>query len=173
MRRQAKALRSSLDPAWGASLSAIVLARWPSQPGQVWAGYWPMSSEIDIRPLLYALADRGPVLLPETPDLNEPLVFRRWHPGDPLRPEEFGTFTPVGEVMLPDVLLVPLLAFDLSGARLGYGRGYYDRTLATLPGHRTIGCAFAAQQVPRVPMEPHDFRLDAIATERDLLFCRE
>ena len=132
-----------------------------------------MGSEIDIRPLLHALAGQGPVLLPETPARGNPLIFRRWHPGDILRPERFGTAAPTGEIMTPGILLVPLLAFDATGARLGYGGGYYDRTLAGLPGCRTIGCAFAAQQVAQVPTEPHDCRLDAIATERDVLFCRE
>ncbi len=187
MRREAKQVRAALDPAWGAALSALVLAHWPPQPGEVWAGYWPMGTEIDIRPLLHRIAEKNPVVLPVTTP-NKPLVFRRWFPGDAMQPERFGTHAPTGDVMLPDVLLVPLLAFDATGARLGYGGGYYDRTLAALPGrrtprhrtpghptpgHRTIGCAFAAQQVDHVPTGPHDVRLDAVATERGVIWCRE
>lgn len=75
---------------------------------------------------------------------------------------------PVGEPGVPDMLLVPLLAWDGQGRRLGYGGGYYDRTLAALPGCRTIGCAYAAQQVAEVPAGPHDRPLDAVATEEGL-----
>ena len=71
--------------------------------------------------------------------------------------------------MTPDLLLVPLLAFDRRGHRLGYGGGYYDRTIAAHPGIRTIGCAYAAQEVQEVPAGPTDMRLDAIATERELI----
>ena len=73
--------------------------------------------------------------------------------------------------MLPDLLLVPLLAFDRSGRRLGYGGGYYDRTLAALPGRRTVGCAFAAQEVAEVPAGPLDARLDVVATECGVIVC--
>ena len=86
-----------------------------------------------------------------------------------LQPGRFGTFHPDGLALTPDVVLVPLLAFDRSGARLGYGGGYYDRTLAALPGCLAIGCAFAAQEVDQVPVEPTDQRLHAVATERELI----
>ncbi len=173
MRAAAIALRAGLDPAWGEALTELVLARHPPVPGEIWAGYWPIGTEIDIRPLLHRLAANGPVLLPVTPPRGQPLIFRRWEPGDVLQSERFGTSAPAGELMVPDVILVPLLAFDARGGRLGYGAGYYDRTLAALPGRRTIGCAFAAQQVTRVPMDENDVRMDAIATEREVLFFRE
>lgn len=173
MRTAALTVRAGQDPAWGMALADLVLARLPPRPDEIWAGYWPMGTEIDIRPLLHRLAARGPVVLPVTPPRGQPLTFRRWQPGGAMKPERFGTVAPTGEVMVPDVLLVPLLAFDLTGARLGYGGGFYDRTLAGLPGRRSIGCAFAAQQVDRVPAEPHDFRLDAVATEREVWFCKE
>ena len=82
-----------------------------------------------------------------------------------MRPERFGTVRPVGEAGTPDMLLVPLLAWDGQGRRLGYGGGYYDRTLAALPGRRAIGCAYAMQRVPEVPAGGHDVPLDAVATE--------
>ena len=125
-----------------------------------------MGTEIDVRPLLNALHARGhPVLLPFTPPCGQPLSFRRWQPGDALRPGRFGTLTSIGEIGTPDVLLVPLLAWDGRGHRLGYGGGYYDRTLALLPGRCAIGCAYDVQRVPELPVGPHDIPLDAVATE--------
>lgn len=131
-----------------------------------------MGTEIDIRPLLAALYDRGnPVVLPVTPKSGEPLTFRRWQPGDAMIPERFGTMRPVGSAMEPEMLLIPLLAFDRTGGRLGYGGGFYDRTLAALPGRFRLGCAFAAQQVDAVPTGPYDMRLDAVATENGIIRC--
>ncbi len=173
MRARMRRLRGGLDPAWGAAAGEHLLARCPPPPGAVVAGFWPMGSEIDIRPLLHELAARGTVVLPVTPAAGQKLRFRRWQPGDPMVAEPFGTMAPTGEEMVPDILLVPLLAFDEHGYRLGYGGGFYDRTLAGLPGRMTIGCAFAAQQVDRVPREPHDIRLDAVATERGVLFFKD
>ena len=170
MRTAALAARAGGDPVWGDRLAGHVLNHCPPPPGAVVAGFWPLAGEIDIRPLLLALAGRGHVIaLPETPPRGQELRFRRWRPGDPLLPERFGTLRPDGPVIVPDVLLVPLLAFDRAGRRLGYGGGYYDRTLAALPGRRTIGCAFAAQEVGTVPTGPHDQTLDQIATERGVI----
>jgi 5-formyltetrahydrofolate cyclo-ligase len=76
---------------------------------------------------------------------------------------------PIGEPGIPDSLLIPLLAFDARGHRLGYGGGYYDRTLAVLPGRMRIGCAFAAQQVDAVPVDPYDITLDAVATDQGIV----
>jgi 5-formyltetrahydrofolate cyclo-ligase len=89
-----------------------------------------------------------------------------------MRAERFGTFAPDGEVLRPDWLFVPLLAFDRRGHRLGYGGGYYDRTLAGLPGATAIGCAFAAQEMARVPIGPNDIALHAIATEAEAFWRR-
>ena len=80
--------------------------------------------------------------------------------------ERFSTFRPDGPVVVPDFLLVPLLAFDAAGRRLGYGGGYYDRTLALLPHAVSVGCAYAAQQLDEVPAGEYDARLHAVATER-------
>ena len=166
------ALRARCDPEAGTALTQHVLAQCQFPAGAVVAGYWPMGQEINIRPLLHALDGLGhPVVLPETPPRGQPLLFRRWRPGCAMVPERFGTARPDGEPLAPEVLLVPLLAFDIAGRRLGYGGGYYDRTLATLPGVRTLGCAYAAQQVETVPAEPHDLRLQAVATERGVICC--
>lgn len=162
----ALAARAGQDPALGVRLAARLLAESPPPAGAVVSGFWPLEGEIDIRPLLHALAERGhAVALPITPPRGRPLSFARWQPGDRLMPGRFGTSHPSGEPLTPDVLLVPLLAFDSRGRRLGYGGGYYDRTLAGLPGRRAIGCAFAAQEVASIPVEPTDMPLDAVATE--------
>jgi 5-formyltetrahydrofolate cyclo-ligase len=100
------------------------------------------------------------------------LIFRLWQPGATMVPEPFGTYRPDGEVRTPDVLLVPLLAFDRRGHRVGYGAGYYDRTLAALPGRFRLGVAYAAQELDEVPAASYDERLDAVATERGVVFCK-
>ena len=87
--------------------------------------------------------------------------------------ERFGTMRAAGEVRAPDFLLVPLLAFDRRGFRVGYGAGYYDRTLAGLPGRVRLGVAYADQELDEVPAGPYDARLDAVATERGVIFCKD
>jgi 5-formyltetrahydrofolate cyclo-ligase len=140
-------------------LGERLLAEMPPPAGAVVSGFWPMGPEIDIRPLLEALHRRGHiVVLPETPPRRNPLIFRRWAPGMAMVTERFGTLRPTGEVLAPDWLLVPLLAFDRAGRRLGYGGGYYDRTLAGLPGAVAIGCGWAAQEVAEVPADALDAR---------------
>jgi len=172
-REAAAARRIGLD-AWaaGIALTDHVLRDCPLPDRAVVSGFWPLGPEIDIRPLLLALHGRGhPIALPVTPRRGDPLTFRGWQPGDVLIPERFGTMRPTGDILVPDVLLIPLLAFDAAGGRLGYGGGFYDRTLADLPGRFKIGCAFAAQQVDAVPVGPYDIRLDAVATEQGIIRC--
>ena len=166
-RALAIARRAVCDPAAvGVRLAAHVLRDLPPPPKAIVAGFWPMAHEIDIRPLLEALAARGHSLcLPETPRLGLPLIFRAWRPGDALAAGRFGTMHPLGEIVRPDFLLVPLLAYDAAGNRLGYGGGYYDRTLAALPHAFRLGCAASVQFFEHVPTEPTDLRLHAVATE--------
>lgn len=169
-REAALARRAGLNPALGAELARHVLREMPPPPGVAVSGFWPLAGEIDIRPLLEGLFARGhPILLPETPKRGNPLIFRHWHPGAAMIPERFGTLRPAGETGVPRVLYVPLLAFDRQGRRLGYGGGFYDRTLASLPAATAIGCAFAAQELDEVPAGDYDARLAAIATERGLI----
>jgi 5-formyltetrahydrofolate cyclo-ligase len=156
-----------------ARLAEAMLAQHAPPKGAIIAGYWPMGDEMDPRPLMLALASRGHALaLPVTPPRGQPLAFRAWAPGAALSPGPMGTSEPVaGEELRPDVVLVPLLAFDRAGRRLGYGGGYYDRTLAALPGAKAIGIAYAGQEMPEVPAGPQDFRLPLIATEDSVIVC--
>ncbi len=154
-----------------AAIAAHVLALdvWAGVQGPV-AGYWPMRSEADPRPVMAALAERGVALcLPAV--VEGALQFRAWAMWGPLVPGGFGTLVPPADAALvtPAVLLVPLAAFDRRGFRLGYGKGYYDAALASLPGARTVGIAYAAQEVERVPTEPHDMALEMVVTEQGAL----
>lgn len=173
LRAEAMARRREQDPvAAGRALTAQVLRKCPPNAGAIVCGFWPMGDEIDIRPLLHELHARGHRIgLPVTAKRGERLTFRHWEPGAPMVPEPFGTLRPTGDELIPDILLVPLLAFDGFGRRLGYGGGFYDRTLAALPGRFRLGCAFAMQQVDAVPVGPGDERLDAVATETGIIHC--
>jgi 5-formyltetrahydrofolate cyclo-ligase len=144
--------------------------------GAAVSGFWPMGSEIDLRPLLEVLSRRGhPIGLPLVVAKQTPLLFRAWKPGDILKPGGFNTEVPAEDKpeVVPDILLVPLLAFDREGYRLGYGGGFYDRTLEKLraSGPRlAIGVAFAAQEVEAVPRGDHDQPLDMLLTEEEVIY---
>jgi 5-formyltetrahydrofolate cyclo-ligase len=178
--RAAAAAGSAEVPAGEAlrDVALTVLAARLKAPDMVISGYWPLGDEIDPRPLLQALAARGlPLALPAIRAAGEPLDFRAWRPGDALRPAGFGTREPLPEAPLvqPGLLLVPLLAFDAAGYRLGYGGGFYDRSLALL--RRTgdilaVGLAYAAQQVAAVPCEATDQALDLVVTEAGVVTPR-
>lgn len=140
-------------------------------PGAAISGYWPGRSELDIRPLLTRLQGTGhPIGLPVVVGRGKPLLFREWRPGDRLEPRAFGLQEPLATApeVVPRVLLVPLLAFDREGYRIGYGGGYYDLTLATLRARGevlAIGVGYAAQGVARLPHDGRDERLDWMVTE--------
>ncbi len=135
--------------------------------------------EIDPRPLAVALRARGvSVALPEVVKLGQPLLFRLWAEHDPLLPKgryAIPTPAPDAPIIMPDVVMVPLTAYDLEGYRIGYGAGFYDRTLAALRAMgpvRAFGFAFACQQLPHVPREAHDEPVDAMVTQNGVMACR-
>ncbi|WP_374623605.1 5-formyltetrahydrofolate cyclo-ligase [Devosia sp.] len=142
----------------------------PLGKSEIVAGYWPIRDELDIKELIAKLMDAGqPVCLPVVLGDEQPLELRLWQEGAPLYEAGFGTLAPEDGAprVVPDVILMPLLGFDSQGTRLGYGGGYYDRTLAGLATRpRLIGFAFALQEVERIPREPHDVPLDMIVTEQ-------
>ena len=152
---------------------------WPGmEPSAIIAGYWPIQNEADVRPLLERLSQIHPIILPVTLRDRLRLTFRRWTPGCAMERGPFGTRHPVGlpseggDALVPDVVMVPLLAFTRSGDRLGYGGGYYDATLAVLkaenPGLRSVGIAYADQEVTVLTTEDTDIPLDYVLTETGL-----
>ena len=160
----ALARRDEPDPAADQAIRDILLSLLPAT-GTV-AAVWPLPGESDLRPLLHHLHATGRmVLLPQTPRRGLPLVFRAWHPAVAMLAGRFGTLHPDGPEHRPDVVLVPLLAFDRSGLRLGHGGGYYDRTLACLPDVSAIGFARACQEIELLPAGPYDVRLRVVVTE--------
>lgn len=178
LRRQALARRDALDPAWRVEaslrLAEIGAEAIPVEPGTVVSGFWPMRSEVDVRPLMFALRGKGARLcLPAILDRTT-MVFRELVRGAPLVDMGFGTSGsgPEAEVLDPALMLVPLAAFDARGHRIGYGAGYYDRAIARLQAKglapRLAGIAFDCQEVERVPDEPHDVILPELLTESGL-----
>lgn len=174
-RRAALARRDALPQA-AREAAAVALAKFslPIPPRAIVAGYAPIRSEIDPRPLMMKLAADGATLaLPVVADRDHPLAFRKWVPGDTLVPGTYGIAEPVdgAEPVVPDVLLVPLAGFDRIGHRLGYGAGHYDRTIRSLRTRKAaiIGLAFAAQETDNILAAAHDERLDMVLTERGVI----
>ncbi len=158
----------------GADLAMTVL---PSREKLVVSVFSPIGSEPDTLPLASALhAADVHLVLPVDWSHGTPLVFRRWKPGDRLAIGPMGIAEPLPEApeLEPDVLFVPLLAFDRRGYRVGYGAGNYDRTLAELRSRRTvraIGVAYAVQEEAVIPNDPHDEPVDVVVTDQDVLVC--
>lgn len=173
LRRRHAALAD--DGTAGTRIAEAVLASALVPAGAPVSGFWPIGDEVDALTALRALAARGhTVALPVVVGRGWPLVFRRWVEGDNMASGPFGIREPLDSApeIAPRVLLVPLLAFDRDGFRLGYGGGFYDRSLAGLRqrGHAlAVGVAWAGQEVPAVPHDAHDQRLDWIVTERELI----
>lgn len=178
LRKDALARRDSLDPFWrieaSMEMAETAKQRISVEPGQIVSGFWPMRSEVDVRPMMFALRETGARLcLPAILD-KATIVFRELVRGAAMVEMGFGTHGPAedAEVLDPAIMLIPLAAFDGRGHRIGYGAGYYDRAIARLhaAGHspRLIGVAFDCQEVERVPDEPHDVILAEILTERGL-----
>jgi 5-formyltetrahydrofolate cyclo-ligase len=182
LRRVALVRRDSLSPQLRAAAAAAIAEFAPRvtlSPGAIVSGYSPLKSEINPLPLMRRLAERGAQLaLPVVNGRGQPLTMRAWSFGEALDSGMWGIREPKTESpeVFPDVLLVPLLAFDRIGYRIGYGAGYYDMTLNRLRTAKTIvaiGMAFAAQEVEEVPNTPRDARLDLVLTEQDMIDCRK
>lgn len=141
--------------------------------GAAVSGYLPIRSEIDPRAAMEEAAAHGSVAVPVILGAGLPLRFSRWVPGIALREGPFGAMVPeVDDFIEPEILIVPLVAFDRNGGRLGYGGGFYDRTLERLRARRAtlaIGFAYAAQEAEGLPLEPTDQPLDIVVTEREVI----
>jgi 5-formyltetrahydrofolate cyclo-ligase len=181
LRIAALARRDGLNVAQREAAAQLLAARQLSldiEPGTVVAGYMPMRSEIDPRPLMRQLSARGARLaLPVIVARDAPLIFRSWRMDDELERGPFGTLQPADSAapVKPDIVLVPLAAFDRRGHRIGYGGGYYDRTLQKLRAAATIvaaGVAFAMQEVETIPASRHDALLDIVLTDVEAIDLR-
>jgi 5-formyltetrahydrofolate cyclo-ligase len=175
LRAAALAARDGLAAEARAAAAEAIAARglpFEVAPGTIVSGYAPIRSEIDPTPLMLALAARGARLaLPSVTARGQSLIFRAWSPGDRLMLGQLGIPepSPAAAEVIPDIMLVPLAAFDRLGHRIGYGAGHYDRTFAHLRKARHvagIGIAFAVQEIEAVPALAHDVALDYVLTER-------
>jgi len=175
LRAEARARRDAMTVAMRAAASVAIANRAIAIAGailpNVVAAYRAIRSEVDPEAIIaWAARHRIASALPAT-DSGATLVFRRYRPGDPLVPAGFGTLAPEAkaEEVDPDLVIVPLVAFDRAGTRLGYGRGFYDRGIHRLRARGgkplTVGLAFAVQEVAAIPAEGHDVRMDWIVTE--------
>jgi 5-formyltetrahydrofolate cyclo-ligase len=181
LRRAATARRDALAPDERmAAALAVAEQGLPVEviPGIIVSGFSPLKSEISPLPLLRRLVDAGASLaLPVVAGRGKPLIMRAWSFGAPLVSGVWGIREPPPEApeLFPDILIVPLLAFDRSGHRIGYGAGYYDMTISRLRAMKpvmAIGIAFAAQEIAAVPATPRDARLDLVLTEYEAIDFR-
>ena len=176
LRKAMVARRSGLDDETHAALSARIIAHARSalSPPPVVAFCWPIKHEPDVRALVSEWRARGTrITLPVVQAANQPLQFRCWDDGAALAPDPYGIPTPIsGDWLDPTLILLPLNGFDAAGYRLGYGGGFYDRTLEKLREKApiiAIGFAFSTQEVAEVPIEPTDQPLDLIVTESGII----
>ncbi len=165
------ALYKEIGTPAGERLAENVLATGLIHPGDVVSGFWPMGAEIDLVPLLTKLSGIGcTCVLPVVRKKDTPLIFLEWRPETVMRDAAFGTKEPPADApeRIPNVVLAPLLAFDKEGYRIGYGGGYYDRSLAALRAAGSvivIGVAYAGQEMDAVPHDGFDQPLDWVVTE--------
>jgi 5-formyltetrahydrofolate cyclo-ligase len=161
------------DPGTGAGMLSALLAGYHGVP---LSGYMPIRTEIDPLPAMAEASAHGPVGVPVITGAGAPLRFARWEPGMEMVSGAFGAQVPAAPSFFePEILIVPLLAFTAQGGRLGYGGGFYDRTLEGLRAKRptlAVGFAYAAQEVDALPLEATDQRLDMIVTETHVIDLR-
>jgi 5-formyltetrahydrofolate cyclo-ligase len=177
-RRKRVAVAAQVGAAAAEAVAHQIVTEFQLPAGGIVSGYWPLAGEFDPRPAMQRLAGLGhPLALPRVQGWGRPLAFHAWRPGDPLLAGPFQVMEPSPDAPMvnPRILVVPLLAFDRAGRRLGYGAGYYDMVLRDLrarsPAPFAIGVAFAAQEVDEVPTGPRDQMLDAVVTERHVHRC--
>jgi len=182
LRRDAAARRDALPAEARKAAAEAIAARafpFPIASGTIVSGFMPLTSEINPLPLMKKLAEAGARLaLPKIAGRGKPLVMRAWQWGAPLDAGQWGIREPKPDApqVDPDIVLVPLLAFDRAGQRIGYGAGYYDMTIARLRSRKSVtavGIAFAAQEVAAVPATPHDAPLDLVLTESEIIDFRQ
>jgi 5-formyltetrahydrofolate cyclo-ligase len=181
IRRDAVTRREALPPDQRAAAAATIAARpFPIDipPGAIVSGFSPLKSEVNPFPLMRSLAGGGARLaLPVVAGRGKPLIMRKFAFGDALASGQWGIREPTADAaeVAPDVLLVPLLAFDRTGNRMGYGAGYYDMTITKFRAMKSIvaiGIAYAAQEILAVPVTERDARLDLVLTEREVIDLR-
>ncbi len=168
LRAEARAVRRRLAAVTPEAARLVATQVHSLPPGALVAVYCAMGTELDPEPLALALISEGRSLcLPVVLERDAPMMFRRWSPGEPLEMDAAGCPAPLPltEVVDPDLIITPLLAFDDVGGRLGQGGGYYDRTFAARPAAVRIGLAYAGQRVAELPAERHDVRLHGVLTE--------
>jgi len=181
LRKTALTRRDAMPAAERQTAAEAIAARVfpiPIKTGMIVSGYSPLKSEINPLPLLRKLATAGAQLaLPVVAGRGKPLIMRSYAFGQVLDAGVWGIREPKDDVpeVEPDILIVPLAAFDRKGNRIGYGAGYYDMTINRLRQRKpamAVGIAYAAQEVPEVPVTPRDARLDLVLTEREVIDCR-
>lgn len=164
----------AVDPGTGAGALSAVLA---GHRGVPLSGYIPIRTEIDPLPAMAEAAAHGSVGVPVITGAGQPLKFARWEPDMSLVEGAFGVCIPENPLFFePEIVIVPLVAFDARGGRLGYGGGFYDRTLAQLRARRAtlaVGFAYAAQEAAQLPLEPTDQALDLVVTETGTVDLRQ
>lgn len=169
--------RQALGAALAGHLQQFLAERFGGAVGIILSAYWPIKGELDLRGLMAELHDAGVIIaLPVVEVRASPLVFRRWQPGLRMVRGEWGIPVPPpdSERLTPDVSLAPLVGWDSAGFRLGYGGGYFDRTLAKLvPGPFTIGIGLQAARLATIFPQPHDIPLNVILTEAGVQYHRE
>jgi len=174
-RRAAFERRKTAFAALGPDHAGLLCDALGPYAGKVLAGYMPMRTEISPLAAMTLMAASGAVCVPVIQGRGLALRFSRWTPDGAMIAGEFGASVPgVADWLEPEVLIVPLVAFDRQGGRLGYGGGFYDRTLAQLRARGpvlAVGFAFAAQEAKALPLEPTDQPLDLIVTDREVILC--
>jgi 5-formyltetrahydrofolate cyclo-ligase len=180
LRRQALARRTSVGEdeadAFARRLAAVGAAFAAEKAAKIVSAYWSINDEASTFLLLDKLGAHGiAAALPVMQGRGAPLCFRLWKKSAPLGEAKWGIKEPLpGPEVFPDLLFVPLLGFDRAGHRLGYGAGFYDRTLARLRAMQpvtAVGVGYAVQELPALPSESYDEKLDFVLTERDWIVC--